>query len=305
VRRFGLFGSAHSLQVDIIQLGALPASDQESPSTVADALDQPLAAEAYELRTVRYEFVGATELEEAGPAGRPGLTRREFDFKTPPEPTAEAAVQEEAPAFDMAEDQTPGELSVLESLAPDPNDNTITWVPEVISLEFRYFDGYMWSSTWNSIQRKSLPAAVEVVVEINASDPLSLPALPGAQTSEARLSEEAQALLDQEAEPVSMPNSLTCRLVIDLPCSLLRNAAGETQPREDDFPTPIVEGPPSWDESWLAEEWDEDFDPTSPYAMVDEPPRRPPQSPRRPPPVRRERTVIQQRAADQWMRGGL
>ena len=45
-------------------------------------------------------------------------------------------------------------------------DNTQLTVPEVVSLQFRYFDGRGWSDGWNSLERKSLPAAVEIQLQI-------------------------------------------------------------------------------------------------------------------------------------------
>lgn len=44
--------------------------------------------------------------------------------------------------------------------------------PEVIALEFRYFDGEAWSDVWDSQQRGGLPVAVEVALAIVARDTL-------------------------------------------------------------------------------------------------------------------------------------
>jgi hypothetical protein len=44
-------------------------------------------------------------------------------------------------------------------------------VPEVVGVEFRYFDGQGWSDEWNSLTRKSLPMAVEVVLRLKRAEP--------------------------------------------------------------------------------------------------------------------------------------
>ena len=47
-----------------------------------------------------------------------------------------------------------------------PADETTTSIPEIIALEFHYFDGRQWLTEWDSRQRQSLPAAVEVAMRI-------------------------------------------------------------------------------------------------------------------------------------------
>jgi hypothetical protein len=45
-------------------------------------------------------------------------------------------------------------------------DDGTTHLPEVRSAAFRYFDGQTWSDSWNSLQRGSLPVAVEVQLSL-------------------------------------------------------------------------------------------------------------------------------------------
>ena len=50
-------------------------------------------------------------------------------------------------------------------LAPDAQHDSTSQqllVPEVVGCRFRYFDGRSWISSWNSVERQSLPRAVEI-----------------------------------------------------------------------------------------------------------------------------------------------
>jgi hypothetical protein len=49
--------------------------------------------------------------------------------------------------------------------------NAESLAPEVVGLEFRYFDGTEWLSEWNSQEMNGLPLAVEIGVVV--VDPLS------------------------------------------------------------------------------------------------------------------------------------
>jgi type II secretory pathway component PulJ len=78
------------------------------------------------LKTLFYEFTAQT-----------GLLRQELDFET-------------------AEGQQPA----------NPNPEASLSAPEVIDCNFRYYNGNVWSDSWDSIQRQGLPVAVEVSLKI-------------------------------------------------------------------------------------------------------------------------------------------
>jgi len=228
VRRFGLFGSATVLQIDVLQT-TWPQPDQAASSTAAlAALDQTAVPQAHELRTIRYTFVAPTPDDPVASDARPGLTRQELDFETPYAPGGGADVRERpapggAPLGQPAEEKPPDELSLLESLGPDPNDDAITWIPEVASLEFRYFDGAAWSSTWNSIQRRSLPVAVEVLLDFKTDD---RPAQPGA--AKAPAADETTDLLALDEASTRPTGTRPSRLVVYFPTSILAQEQAET-----------------------------------------------------------------------------
>lgn len=316
VRRFGMFGSSHSLQFDILQ--ATPArGSATNPVAPPSSLDEPLAAEAYELRTVRYEFVPMTDPTQIDTSSRPGLTRHELDFKSTSDSqmpdsdmassdlgagddsgSALAEQPQEGPAFDMQAADTTDSSALMDSLAPDPNDNTVTWVPEVVAFEFRYFDGLVWNSSWNSLERKSLPAAVEIVMELSPTEGLSLPkSEPEASSSSDETTSDEMDFMGLEHETVR-PGALGCRMVVDLPTSALRNVFDK---QRDDFLLPGNTGNAQPDMDAMM---DDLFDVDEPvYALTDEPA---PSAGRRSRFGRvfdSNRTVIQQKAPDQWMRG--
>lgn len=59
-------------------------------------------------------------------------------------------------------------LTVVESTVPDapPQRENRDFVPEVASLRFRYFDGTLWLSQWDSQVTGRLPAAVELAFDL-------------------------------------------------------------------------------------------------------------------------------------------
>jgi hypothetical protein len=185
VRRFGLFGSAHALVFDVLEVAPEQAFPPAEKTTSPDA-DAPALGRAPELRTIEYVFVEPEDPVEKGaaaamdverdrderrPETRPGLTRRELDFEPRKDRRADSK-------FDrpIASATTPsanrGDGNLDDPGSEDQSDDpSITRVPEVVGLSFRYFDGRGWSSTWDSLQRKSLPVAVEARIEIESFDP--------------------------------------------------------------------------------------------------------------------------------------
>jgi glutamine cyclotransferase len=41
--------------------------------------------------------------------------------------------------------------------------------PEIVGLEFRYFDGSAWANEWDSDEMQYFPTAIEVILTIDAS----------------------------------------------------------------------------------------------------------------------------------------
>ena len=118
-------------------------------------------------------------------------------------------------------------------LDEDDLNPLLTRIPEVVGLEFRYFDGRGWVGSWDSLRRRSLPVAVEARLTIESFDPrdhrrrreeeTSLDGeveTVGAESPDgASLSvEEAEAEMDDHGRRVY-------RLVIDLPAAALYRGA--------------------------------------------------------------------------------
>ena len=201
-RRFGLFGSATELSIDIVQLTpsqVFGSQSEEEEQTVgigdAGETDVPTAPE---LRTVVYKFIpheteedgdyageagtagGAAdyidlEPEDSQPKDPPGLIRREYTFDPvdPEEEEQKALTAAKVADPDAIEEDTEDMLQV----SPDEpaealtDDFTVTYAPEVLDIRFRYFDGNGWASSWDSIARKSLPVAVEITMKVESFDP--------------------------------------------------------------------------------------------------------------------------------------
>jgi hypothetical protein len=231
VRRFGLFGTARSIRVDVLQPTAAQltaaAGDFEEP---AARPDRPI--QVPELRTVQYWLAEAGLEEAERTTALSGLIRQELDWETPvdgrgPGPAALGQSSEtvspggrRGPSSAVASDPM-----VVEGLAADPEDPAVLQVPEVVGLEFRYFDGTSWSSQWNSLQRKSLPVAIEVILKLRK------PEDPGRRPASRRRAEEEEELLTalltgEEASGSS--SGVRHRLLVWLPSTALARPSPRT-----------------------------------------------------------------------------
>ncbi|NQT13064.1 MAG: prepilin-type N-terminal cleavage/methylation domain-containing protein, partial [Planctomycetes bacterium] len=207
LRRFTLSGSAHELRLDVLQLTPL----EGNPTPVSDSeqlVGELSAARVPELRTVYYTF--QQPFRSADPASEdfPGLTRRELDFETP---VTEQAVMggPGALAGGMSGDDALDDPGALGPFTGNAIDDSVIWAPEVVRLDFRYFDGSGWASQWNSLTRKSLPVAVEVTMQLQTV---------GKQEPRVPVdSEEVAEGLDRA--PPATPSGRLYRLLIDLPSS--------------------------------------------------------------------------------------
>lgn len=240
-RRFGLFGTSRELRFDVLQL--TPQLPNPVPvGQAAAAEDAKAAPRVPELRTVHYTFLAPAtpEDDELSPTGPQGLVRTELDFETPLETdsTADLAATGAAASAAVADlDLEPaGEPS-----AEDPEaalDDTRLEVPEVVSVQFRYFDGRGWSDAWNSLDRKALPAAVAIELQLTdwAAESERRPDGESLATDEQALPTEgldaAEPVGEMEQETASAPPVLaTYRLVVDLPGSPnYRPPAVQSQP---------------------------------------------------------------------------
>ena len=164
-RRFGLFGSSRELRFDVLQL----TPQQGNPIPVGRTAGRsrrdagrPRAGTAHRalhfLRTeCRRRAVGT------GPAGagadRTGLRDAAGQRRH--------RGQRDGGIAAVGRVGGPGQIRLHRPrrFDGDPEsaaDDTRLSVPEVVSLQFRYFDGRGWTDAWNSLDRKSLPAAVEI-----------------------------------------------------------------------------------------------------------------------------------------------
>ncbi len=209
-RRFGFSGTSSGLRVDVLQI--TPRQGSRIPVGAAGQPTDAPAARVPELRTIFYTFTSASSAiddpESATPAMPRGLVRRELDFETPIDDHDEsgtgASLVGENP-FEDADRRNP--LAGQDSSSTAAVDDRWIWVPEVVSVQFRYFDGVGWTSSWNSLQRNSLPVAVEV--RIGLADPPA-PDQPVAEPIEDQL--------EESAAPVTSPVT-QLQMVVDLPGS--------------------------------------------------------------------------------------
>ena len=229
VRRFGLFGTQSALQVDVLErndaCGALESSDQDESRQTQRRRNVP------ELHTAQYLFQETGDVETREGDVRSGLVRRELDWETPARDRGAAGDRTRAtgrPRLGNASRSTLGSSDPMNLSAGqfDLNDDALLQVPEVVKLEFRYYDGSGWTTQWNSLSQKSLPVAIEVVLALKRPQQSSRPrTAPAASAEEAPadndLSEDAfeQDLLDDVLGLTSEADSRQYRLLVHLPAA--------------------------------------------------------------------------------------
>lgn len=199
VRRFGLFGTREALQIDVVQITPEQAARAWGLAPGDDLLAAfpEAGSQAPELHTVRYTFEPPDLLAELEGTGMSGLVRRQFDWETPVSETELQAATQEGQSAGDAFGWAMKSLAGDDPLAVAAPGASVTWAPEVLGVEFRYFDGNAWSDQWNSLERKSLPVAVEAILRLAAPD-ASTSAVPQLQEP-APAAEDAEVLAEAAA----------------------------------------------------------------------------------------------------------
>jgi hypothetical protein len=159
----GLYGNANELQVDVSRL---PRLDQmqallsPDPSTTATLTQSAMS----DVKTVLYFLANSASGGSTLSASGSGLYRREMD---------RAAASYSSSQGQLLEDQ-----GSQEAMAP-----------EVVDLEFQYYDGNEWVSEWDSTENNGLPLAVEISLTItkpqHAAAGLGWPSGGGSSSSDA------------------------------------------------------------------------------------------------------------------------
>ncbi len=227
-RRFGLYGSSRELRFDVLQITPQQANLVPVGRTGRRSDEAP-AARVPELRTVHYAFFEPSAGDELSKLDQQGLVRTELDFETPLEDAGISGSEADG-SLGLADAGTDSPAGQADRDV-DPKsavDDTRLEVPEVVSLRFRYFDGRGWVDSWNSLDRKSLPAAVEIQLQLADS---TLPAAGRRAGAEIRGPDEPAfdaadardgglSAAEPGLEPAGSPVAgVTYQLIVDLPGS--------------------------------------------------------------------------------------
>ncbi|WP_373650953.1 hypothetical protein [Schlesneria sp. DSM 10557] len=163
IPKFGLLGTSRSLRLMILQ--ADPAQTQ-GPTDLTEVLPlpgQPRASFATELRTIQYSFALPTEAATTNEAQHPpGLVRREWSWET------WAGIHALSSSVPSAEVSDLPDWNAEDALAFE-RGRDVHHLPQVIGIEFRYFDGLDWDFEWDSEERGSLPVLVEVLLKVSTT----------------------------------------------------------------------------------------------------------------------------------------
>jgi type II secretory pathway pseudopilin PulG len=249
VRRFGLFGSSQFFQVDVLQappVEVTTGSDEEEGPRRGRARGPRVP----ELHTVQWRFSDpekAATGSRTGLQARPswsGLARRELDWETPASDRSTGGgsrgISRLRRKFRFSRSEASPGTQANDRFNIDPDDPAVLHVPEVAGVAFRYFDGQGFSDEWNSLSRKSLPMAVEIVLRVGTDD-------APRKDAGSRATEEVPRPADRPEEVAGE----THRLLVYLPTtSLARRSEAEKPspaapaPTIVDRPRPLPGPPP-------------------------------------------------------------
>ncbi|MDP7017014.1 MAG: hypothetical protein QGG36_14510, partial [Pirellulaceae bacterium] len=135
----GLYGNQYELQIDASRLPRFDEYFRVQPADFGELVDIPSA-----VKTIAYYIQPdgtTTGAEDPFSQATGGLVRRELD---------RAVSQYASYSGNVASLQSAGKIIA----------------PEVVSIEFRYFDGLQWLLEWDSEQMGGLPMAIEIVIGV-------------------------------------------------------------------------------------------------------------------------------------------
>jgi len=188
----GIFGSSEQIQIDVARL---PRADQFSAAADTGSETQTADRPSHVKTVAYYVVTPGTSANAGGLETRTGLIRRELDRAV----TAYVA-------------ERGGLLNVELGLEPI--------APEVIAVEFRYYDGAEWLDAWDTEVQGRLPAAVDVAVAL------------GRVRHESAGPASWVGLGEEEEEQ----STFFYRMLVDLPAAASSDDAGttETAPPEEE-----------------------------------------------------------------------
>jgi hypothetical protein len=154
----GIYGNQYQLQVDVSRL---PRIEQYQQLLTADA-NTSIVDIPSDIKTVTYYVKTPDMVAAAAPAA--GL-----DSLADPNAHSLGLVRREVDRAVTSAALTNGDTTRLE------NSGDLL-APEVVGIEFRYFDGIEWRLEWDSTVEKSLPLAIQILLAMTTTVPDGLTA---------------------------------------------------------------------------------------------------------------------------------
>jgi hypothetical protein len=151
----GICGNQFQLQVDVSRL---PRIEQYQQMYAADAATSMVDIPS-DIKTVTY-YVKTPEM------GVSGVTASTAGLASMTDPNAHAVglVRREVDRAVTSAALANGDTARLENAGE-------MLAPEVVGIEFRYFDGIEWRLEWDSTVEKSLPLAIQILLAMTTTNP--------------------------------------------------------------------------------------------------------------------------------------
>jgi hypothetical protein len=218
--KFGLFGTNDCLRLITLQTDPRTVRELTDLSEAVPQPGQTRPAVATELRTIEYTFSASTGYQTDARQRPAGLLRREWAWESwVGLKYASAKPTDDGTYSDMLPD--PNAEWTEEDVLAFENGRNILHVPQVVGIEFYYYDGSSWDEEWNSWERGGLPQLVEVVIRIKVKNDD-----PETKVQETSSGENSDSSTDGE---LSSAGGNVYRRLIQLPF-----AKQESEPESDD-----------------------------------------------------------------------
>lgn len=151
----GLFGNQYELQVDVSRIPRY-----EEFAMVSQYGDPNQMGSLSDIKTISYFMAGGTTTGTSAVSSTPG-------FGTT---SAGAGPMSDSGLARRVVDRGTSRFAAENGIFALLDDNVDVFAPEVVAIEFAYFDGLQWTFEWDTEVRGGIPLAVEITLVIMPID---------------------------------------------------------------------------------------------------------------------------------------
>ena len=167
----GIYGNQYELQIDVSRL---PRFDEYQAMLAADPT-QGVTDVPSDVKTVTYFVLNS---QTAPAANGVETLSSDISTSTDPEVVGRGLVRRQL-------DRAVAQFAANNGLLTATQSAGEVIAPEVVSLEFQYFDGLEWRYEWDTETEEGLPLAIQIVLVMQSTRHTNANAAPGGATTDA------------------------------------------------------------------------------------------------------------------------